>query len=169
MALRPASRSRWPARPGGSAPPRNTLAAGVAKFYNAGYDQHGRITSGEPEQMMDAAAAAYVAVTLDGADTLLMAAEHGLRRELSRRIPASPVIVQSTPVSSFASRTAACTIDSPRSMAPPGTAQLWLSERRMSKTSPTRLVTTTLTEGTRLFAEGRGGVVVEVDSASHVS
>ena len=36
--------------------------------------------------MMDAAAAAYVALTSDGTDTLLMAAEHALRRELSRRI-----------------------------------------------------------------------------------
>jgi hypothetical protein len=52
----------------------------------AEYGQHGRITGGEPEQMLDAAAAAYVALTLDGTDTLLMAAEHGLRRELSRRI-----------------------------------------------------------------------------------
>jgi hypothetical protein len=52
----------------------------------AEYDQHGRIIAGEPEQMIDAAAAAYVALTLDGTDTLLMAAEHGLRRELSRRI-----------------------------------------------------------------------------------
>ena len=52
----------------------------------ADYDQHGRIIGGEPEQMMDAAAAAYVALTLDGTDTLLMAADHALRRELSRRI-----------------------------------------------------------------------------------
>ena len=52
----------------------------------AEYDQHGRITGGEPEQMLDAAAAAYVALTLDGTDTLLMAANHDLRRELSRRI-----------------------------------------------------------------------------------
>jgi Nuclease-related domain len=37
-------------------------------------------------RLTDAAAAAYVALTLDGTDTLLMAAEHGLRRELSRRI-----------------------------------------------------------------------------------
>jgi AAA domain len=50
------------------------------------YDQHGRILGGEPEQMMDAAAAAYVALTVDGTDMLLMAAEHALRRELSRRI-----------------------------------------------------------------------------------
>jgi hypothetical protein len=52
----------------------------------AEYDQHGRIIGGEPEQMMDAAAAAYVALTLDGTDTLLMAADHALRRELNRRI-----------------------------------------------------------------------------------
>ena len=36
----------------------------------ADYDQHGRIIGGEPEQMMDAAAAAYVALTADGTDTL---------------------------------------------------------------------------------------------------
>ena len=35
---------------------------------------------------MDAAAAAYLALTLDGTDTLLMAADHALRRELSRRV-----------------------------------------------------------------------------------
>src|SRR5690348_1289736 len=52
----------------------------------AEYDQHGRITGGDPEQMMDAAAAAYVALTVDGTDTLLMTADHALRRELSRRI-----------------------------------------------------------------------------------
>lgn len=34
---------------------------------------------------MDAAAAAYVALTIDGTDPLLVAADHGLRRELSRR------------------------------------------------------------------------------------
>jgi AAA domain/TrwC relaxase len=50
------------------------------------YDQHGRIFGGDPEQMMDAAAAAYVALTLEGSDTLLMTADHALRRELSRRI-----------------------------------------------------------------------------------
>ena len=36
--------------------------------------------------MMDAAAAHYVALSLDGTDVLLMAADHVLRRELSRRI-----------------------------------------------------------------------------------
>ena len=52
----------------------------------AEYDQHARIYGGNPEQMMDAAAASYVALTLEGTDTLLMAADHALRRELSRRI-----------------------------------------------------------------------------------
>ena len=50
------------------------------------YDQHGRIRGGDPEQMMDAAAAAYLSLSLDGVDTLLMAAGHALRRELNRRI-----------------------------------------------------------------------------------
>ena len=61
------------------------LRAGDASVL-AEYDQHARIRGGEPEQMMDAAAASYLALTLDGADVLLMAADHGLRRELSRRI-----------------------------------------------------------------------------------
>jgi conjugative relaxase-like TrwC/TraI family protein len=52
----------------------------------AGYDQHARIKGGDPEQMMDAAAKAYVALTLEGKDTLLMAADHARRQELSRRI-----------------------------------------------------------------------------------
>ena len=50
------------------------------------YDQQGRIIGGEPEQMTDAAAAAYVALAAGGTDVLLMAADHALRRELSRRI-----------------------------------------------------------------------------------
>jgi AAA domain/TrwC relaxase len=52
----------------------------------ADYDQHGRITGGDPEQMIDAAARAYVALTLEGKDSLLMAADHARRQELSRRI-----------------------------------------------------------------------------------
>jgi AAA domain len=52
----------------------------------AEYDQRGRIVGGDPERMMDAAAAAYVALTAAGTDTLLMAADHALRRELNRRI-----------------------------------------------------------------------------------
>jgi hypothetical protein len=51
----------------------------------ADYDQHGRILGGDPEQMMDAAAAAYVALTASGTDTLLMA-DHALRRKLNHRI-----------------------------------------------------------------------------------
>jgi AAA domain len=52
----------------------------------AEYDQHGRIRGGDSEQMMDAAAADYLALTLDGTDVPLMAADHARRRELSRRI-----------------------------------------------------------------------------------
>ena len=52
----------------------------------AEYDQHARIRGGDPEEMMDAAAADYLALALDGTDVLLMAADHALRRELSRRI-----------------------------------------------------------------------------------
>jgi len=52
----------------------------------AEYDQHGRIIGGSAEEMMDAAARAYVAHTLDGTDVLLMAADHARRRELCRRI-----------------------------------------------------------------------------------
>jgi len=52
----------------------------------ADYDQHGRILGGDPEQMTDAAAAAYVALSAGGTDVLLMAPDHALRRELSRRI-----------------------------------------------------------------------------------
>jgi hypothetical protein len=52
----------------------------------AEYDQHARIIGGDLEQMMDAAASAYIALTMDGTDVLLMAADHTLRRELSCRI-----------------------------------------------------------------------------------
>jgi ATP-dependent exoDNAse (exonuclease V) alpha subunit len=52
----------------------------------AEYDQHARILGGDPEQMTDAAAAAYLALTAEGTDVLLMAAGHALRRELSRRV-----------------------------------------------------------------------------------
>jgi conjugative relaxase-like TrwC/TraI family protein len=52
----------------------------------AEYDQHARITGGDPEQMMDAAASAYISLTAAGTDALLMTADHALRRELSRRI-----------------------------------------------------------------------------------
>ncbi len=52
----------------------------------AEYDQHARIVGGDPEEMMDAAAATYVALTASGTDVLLMTADHALRRELCRRI-----------------------------------------------------------------------------------
>jgi conjugative relaxase-like TrwC/TraI family protein len=61
------------------------LRAGDASVL-AVYDEHGRITGGDPEQMTDAAARAYVALTLDAKDTLLMVGDHARRRELSRRI-----------------------------------------------------------------------------------
>jgi hypothetical protein len=76
----------------------------------AEYDQHGRIIGGEPEQMMDAAAAAYVALTAGGTDTLLMAADHALRRELNRRIRDDLItlgIVQSGPAVTIADGTRA--------------------------------------------------------------
>jgi conjugative relaxase-like TrwC/TraI family protein len=52
----------------------------------AEYDQHARIIGGDPDQMIDAAASAYLALAAEGNDTLLMAADHSQRRELSRRI-----------------------------------------------------------------------------------
>src|SRR6266545_2218105 len=66
-------------------------------------------------------------------------------------MPTRPVISQVMPVSSWTSRTAAWVRDSPRSMAPPGRAQLLLSERRMRSISPSSFSTTTLTEGAILL------------------
>jgi conjugative relaxase-like TrwC/TraI family protein len=71
----------------------------------ADYDQHARITGGDPEQMMDAAAAHYLALSLAGTDVLLMAADHALRRELSRRIREDLIrlgIVQAAPQAGIA-------------------------------------------------------------------
>ena len=76
----------------------------------AEYDQHGRIIGGDPEQIMDAAAAAYVALSTSGTDTLLMAADHALRRELNRRIREDLVtlgIVQDGPAVTIADGTRA--------------------------------------------------------------
>ena len=76
----------------------------------ADYDQHGRIIGGDPEQMMDAAAAAYVALAAGGTDTLLMAADHVLRRELNRRIREDLItlgIVQDGPAVTIADGTRA--------------------------------------------------------------
>jgi hypothetical protein len=50
------------------------------------YDEHGRITGGDPELMTETAAADYTALTASGTDALLIAADHALRRELSRRV-----------------------------------------------------------------------------------
>src|SRR5260221_10476340 len=61
------------------------------------------------------------------------------------------------PVSSRVSRMAAWGRDSPMSTTPPGSAQLSLSVRRISRTSPTSLVTTTLTDGTMRRACGASG------------
>ena len=76
----------------------------------AEYDQHARIIGGDPEQMMDAAAAAYIALTTSGTDTLLMAADHALRRELNRRIRDDLIglgIVQNGPAVTIADGTRA--------------------------------------------------------------
>src|SRR5690349_15755515 len=90
-----------PCSPPGSATPSSPNPSGSATPGNkppacgsvdgdttvlADYDQHARILGGDPEQMTDAAAAAYVALTATGTDALLMAADHALRRELNRRI-----------------------------------------------------------------------------------
>ena len=80
----------------------------------ADYDQHARITGGEPEQMMDAAAAHYLALTMDGTDVLPMAADHALRRELSRRIRDDLIrlgIVSARPAVRIADSTTASTGD----------------------------------------------------------
>ena len=50
------------------------------------YDRHGRITGGHPELVTEAAAAHYTALAANGTDALLIAADHALRRELSRRV-----------------------------------------------------------------------------------
>ncbi len=50
------------------------------------YDQHARITGGDPELMTETAAADYTTLASNGTDALLIAADHALRRELSRRV-----------------------------------------------------------------------------------
>jgi hypothetical protein len=50
------------------------------------YDQHARINGGDPEVMIEAAAADYAALAASDADALLIAADHALRRELARRV-----------------------------------------------------------------------------------
>jgi len=61
------------------------------------------------------------------------------------------------PVSSLVSRTPACDMDSPRSIAPPGNAQLPLSERSIIRISLLSFSMTTLTDGTMLLAAGAFG------------
>jgi len=52
----------------------------------AAYDEHGRIHGGEPEEMMEAAAKAYVASFICGRNVLLMARERERAAELARRV-----------------------------------------------------------------------------------
>ena len=52
----------------------------------AGYAEHGRIRAGTAEEILDAAAQAYVAHRLEGKDSLLIARSHELRREACRRV-----------------------------------------------------------------------------------
>ena len=52
----------------------------------ADYAEHGRIRAGTAEEILEAAAQAYVAHTLEGKDSLLIARSHELRRELCRRV-----------------------------------------------------------------------------------
>ena len=53
----------------------------------ADYVQHGRIRAGTAEEILEAAAQAYVAHMLEGKDCLLIARSHEVRRELCRRVP----------------------------------------------------------------------------------
>ncbi len=50
------------------------------------YDRHARINGGDPEEMIEAAAADYTALAASDTDALLIAADHALRLELSRRV-----------------------------------------------------------------------------------
>ena len=52
----------------------------------AEYDRHARINGGDAEVMIETAAADYTALAANGTDALLIAADHALRRELSRRV-----------------------------------------------------------------------------------
>jgi conjugative relaxase-like TrwC/TraI family protein len=52
----------------------------------AEYQRHGRITGGDAELMTETAAADYSALAANGTDALLIAADHALRREPSRRV-----------------------------------------------------------------------------------
>jgi conjugative relaxase-like TrwC/TraI family protein len=52
----------------------------------ADYAEHGRIRAGTAEDILEAAAHAYVAQMLEGKDSLLIARSHELRREACRRV-----------------------------------------------------------------------------------
>jgi AAA domain/TrwC relaxase len=52
----------------------------------ADYAEHGRIRAGTAEEVLEAAARAYVAHRLEGKDSLLVARSHELRREICRRV-----------------------------------------------------------------------------------
>jgi hypothetical protein len=52
----------------------------------ADYAEHGRIRAGTAEDILEGAAQAYVAHTLEGKDSLLIARSHELRREACRRV-----------------------------------------------------------------------------------
>jgi hypothetical protein len=52
----------------------------------ADYAEHGRIRAGTAEEILEAAAQAYVAHTLEGKDSLVIARSHELRREACRRV-----------------------------------------------------------------------------------
>jgi conjugative relaxase-like TrwC/TraI family protein len=52
----------------------------------ADYAEHGRIRSGTAEEILDTAAQHYIAHTLEGKESLLIAPSHELRREACRRI-----------------------------------------------------------------------------------
>src|SRR5262249_6188463 len=48
--------------------------------------EHGRIRAGTADEILEATAQAYVAHTLDGKDSLVIARSHELRREACRRV-----------------------------------------------------------------------------------
>jgi hypothetical protein len=52
----------------------------------ADYAEHGRIRAGTAEEILEATAQAYVAHTLEGKNSLVIARSHELRRELCRRV-----------------------------------------------------------------------------------
>src|SRR5688500_5058985 len=72
-------------------------------------------------------------------------------------MPTSPVGSTSMPLSSLTSRTTVWAIDSPKSIAPPGSAHRSLSVRRWSRISPALLATTAVTAATIEFGAGASG------------